>query len=108
MLIRVSDNDEYDDVDMDAFRRALEIASRDPLRAEQLKSKLEDEPWAQVARFAAYVCQCQALGLTPWQSPPCHAHGQASLDLLDELLDAGLSQWEPDPAAALREAKRRK
>jgi len=30
------------------------------------------------------------------------------LDLLDELLDAGLSQWEPDPAAALREAKRRK
>ena len=40
------------DVDRDALERAMEIAQRDPLCAELLRRKLEDEPWREVAEFA--------------------------------------------------------
>ena len=86
---------------MDALKRAMEIASRDPATTQQLKSKLEDEPWVKVAEFAAYHCQNAALQLAPWQSPPCHDDGPESSALLDEMLEAGISQFEPDPAGAL-------
>jgi hypothetical protein len=52
-------------VDRDALERAMQIAQRDPLRAEHLASKLEDEPWIEVAEFAAYCCQIESLSLKP-------------------------------------------
>jgi hypothetical protein len=101
---------EYDEVDMDALRRAMAIAARDPATAAQLKAKLEGEPWTQVAEFAASHCQYAALGLRPWQSPPCTGDDkdEAAAALLDKMLAAGISQWEPDPLKALARAKRRK
>ena len=55
----------------------MEIAQRDPLRAKHLRSKLEDEPWRDVAEFAAYSCQIELLSLKPWQSPPVHEDADA-------------------------------
>jgi hypothetical protein len=50
----------------------MAIASRDPDRADQLKSKLADTPWVKVAQFAAFCCQTDALSLKLWDTPPCY------------------------------------
>ena len=101
-------------VDREALRRAMRMAkASDPARKEQLESKLQDEPWEEVALFAAYCCQCNTLHLKPWQPPPMWAEENrprddhpsagkvAAWELRRRLLKAGLSQWEPDPVAAL-------
>jgi hypothetical protein len=78
-------------------------------------------PWAEVARFAAICCQTRALRLAPYEMAPCQAdrdppgppsrgsgwagsYPQARA-LLDRMLKAGVSQWHPDPLAALEAAK---
>ena len=107
-------------VDRDALERAMQIAQRDPLRAEQLQKKLEDEPWREVAEFAAYCCQIDALSLKPWQDPPVNidedadepnnparVSNTAARKLLRRMLAAGVSRFEPDPLKALAGAKRR-
>jgi hypothetical protein len=106
--------DELSDVDRDALTRAMEITMREPDRAGQLTAKLEDEPWVEVAKFAAYHCQTKFMRLRPWDAAPCHAlmdegggritRNSKAGAVMDRLLDAGLSQWEPDPMAALAEA----
>jgi hypothetical protein len=105
---------EYDDVDMDAFRRAWEIACRDQGRKQQLESMVnggahpgdKSRPWAEVAKFAAYCVQGRALNLKPWETPPCHARAGDGppMELLDRMLEAGISQWEPDSLGALKRA----
>ena len=86
-------------------------------RREQLDWMLNGEqpflpprPWLEVASFAAYSVQGDALRLKLWQSPPCHLsiedgkvrdcdiEGQI---LLRRMVAAGLSTFEPDPIAAL-------
>jgi len=104
-------SEELDEIDMDALRRAMEIAMRDPDRKRQLESKLKGDaypgdkpqPWTEVAQFAAYCVQNRALNLKPWESPPCSAceTDTAALKLLDRMLEAGISEWEPDPLGAL-------
>ncbi len=37
-----------------------------------------DEPWEEVAKFAAYSAQIEGLGLMPWQNPPIYAHSPIS------------------------------
>jgi hypothetical protein len=106
---------EFDEIDMDAFRRAMEIAMRDPARKWQLESMVKGntypgdkpEPWTEVAKFAAHCVQSDALNLKPWESPPCSAckKDTAALKLLDRMLEAGISQWEPDPLGALAKAE---
>jgi hypothetical protein len=98
-----------DQVDRDALERAMQIAQRDPSRAQELQSKLKDEPWNEVAEFAAHVCQYRALHLKPWQSPPCivdeddpDEDDRDAQALLRQMLAAGVSRFEPDPLAALR------
>ena len=55
----------------------MEIARQEPDRREQLDGMLEDrpflpaQPWFEVASFAAYCVQGEALRLKLWQSPPC-------------------------------------
>jgi len=49
-------------------------------RREQLEPKLKDEPWEEVAVFAAYCCQCDALNLKPRQEPPMHASDERPSD----------------------------
>ena len=105
---------DLDAVDRDALERAMQIAQRDPLRKEQLQSKLEDEEWTETATFAAYSCQIESLSLKPWQSPPCQIDEDADepdnaerepdtvgRKLLRQMLRAGVSRYDPDPLAAL-------
>jgi hypothetical protein len=85
-------------------------------RRRQIEDKQRTEPWEEVAIFAAYCCQREALSLKPWQEPPMHAGADRPLDssplmghvaaweLRRRLLAAGLSVFEPDPVRALEKA----
>ena len=105
-------NDDLNAADRRALERAMEIARREPGRAEQLQAMLEDEEWVEVAEFAAYHCQVHALSLKPWQDAPCHAdeddqHPQDrdAQRFLRKMLAAGISRYEPDPMAAFERAR---
>ena len=106
-------HDDLNAVDRDALERAMQIAQRDPLRAEQLQAKLGDEEWRDVAEFAAYSCQIESLSLKPWQDPPCVADEDdldkrdKAAELLRRMLAAAVSRYDPDPLTALAGAKRR-
>ena len=59
-----------------------------------------------------YAEQCKNLRLTPWQEPPCVMGDEPirgtederrSMELRRRLIEAGISQWHPDPLAALAE-----
>jgi hypothetical protein len=94
------DLDELDEKDMDALRRCLELAMQEsPGRAEQVQSMLEDEPWEQVATFAAYVVQANALRLDPWETPPCcgFGHDMKADRLLRKMLAARITAYERIP-----------
>jgi hypothetical protein len=122
MTMLADDDDELmSEADVDALERAMEMARLEPGRGEQLDSKLKDEPWEDVARFAAYCCQCNNLQLQPHQSPPCWIYDlvkiinagddgiigdYAAARLLQRMLNAGLSRYEPDPERALAKAKK--
>ena len=109
--------------DYDALGRAIETCRRkDPATREQIEHKLATELWRETAEFAAYSCQCDTLHLQPWQSPPCWVDDlvadinagddgilgdYAAAKLLRQLLDRGLSRYEPDPVNALKQTKRR-
>jgi hypothetical protein len=67
-------------------------------------------------RTAAYRAQIRALGLKPWQSPPCcfepddegrNRDDLVMINLLRRMLAAGVSRWAHDPLAALEEAEGR-
>jgi hypothetical protein len=123
----LADDDDEDDlhpIDRDALERAIEMtrAIGGP-DAVQIENMLARDPWEQVARFAAYCRQCDNLHLGPHQSPPCWvddmegtlAKGDDGIDgsyaaarLLQRMLDANISIYEPDPIAALERTKRTK
>ena len=110
MLDRTGDGG-FDAVDMAALRAAMAMAEAEPEFAAHLKELLEDRPWWDVALTAVYHFQCKTLNLRPWQTPPGWVgedHSKADQELLNKMLDAGLSQWEPNPLAALARAKRRR
>ena len=103
-----------DEIDKEALARAIELSKAEPERVEQIESMLKDHSWEEVAQFAAHRQQCKNLRLKPSEIPPCHgainlaAPGTdadesflAANRLLQRLLNSGLSQWEPDPEAAL-------
>jgi hypothetical protein len=75
----------------------------------------------EVGSFASYSCQINSLHLRPWQTapmwvidieaplrePPNDQRGNYhAAQLLRQMLDAGLSRYEPDPLAALDAAER--
>jgi hypothetical protein len=95
--------------DRDALHLAMKIAREDPARAGQLDAKLADEPWHEVAEFAATCCQSRALHLKPWEIPPCDildSDGDVEgARLLKRMLAAGVSRFHPDPMAALEQAE---
>ena len=118
------DADDLHPVDRDALERAIAMTrANGGSDAVQIENKLRNEPWEQVARFAAYCRQCDNLHLLPHQSPPCWiddmeavlAAGDdgimgkyAAARLLQRMLAADLSIYEPDPIAALERTKRTK
>jgi hypothetical protein len=97
--------------------RALQTAMKDRERVAQLTAMLDEDGWAEAAKFASYDHQCAALNLKPWERPPCHDYwldgdrvvrDEKGGDLADELTAAGLSVWEPDPQRALAKARQRR
>ena len=108
--------------DHDALVRAIAAAGgEDAGRARQIDAKLADEPWEDVARFAASCAQSRSLGLMPWQGVPFRADlrhldrpfddprgERQAAELLQRLLKLGLSRFEPDPIGAIAEAEQRK
>ena len=101
--------DDYDKVDRDALQRAVNVRYVSVKGKIELLEALAARSRREVAERAAYSCQIKALKLRPWESPPCwgagfHSTPQAA-QLLDRLLAAGLSMWEPDPIAALAKAE---
>jgi hypothetical protein len=123
------DNDEIfcslSPLDRDALTRAIEIVrSRGaPAARQQIENFLQEQPWPEVAKFAAYGCQRRALRLKLWQPVPYYINDiEATLEagddgirgqyqaarLLQRMLDAGLSRYEPDPVAALEAAASRR
>jgi hypothetical protein len=122
----IQTDDDYEPipaVDEEALERAIDIClkHKSPSDQLQMEQKLADDQqdWWDVATFASYSCQVDALRLKPWQKPPCWiddmegilAYGDdgvmglyAAATLLKRLLTAGLSQYEPDPLGALKAA----
>ena len=115
-------NDDLDRIDQAALELAMEMARQEPGRDEQLDSMLEDRPWVDVAAFAAGCCQSRTLGLKPWEIPPCwvvdpdnadntphelkeHDGRRQAAKLRRQMRKFGISQWHPDPLAAIEAAK---
>jgi hypothetical protein len=98
--------------DRAALMQALEICrAESPGREKQIKAKLRDDGWQSTAEFAAAHCQCEALNLEPWQMPPCrgdsaHHPDPAAKKLLEQMLAAGVSRFDPDPLAAIEAARK--
>jgi hypothetical protein len=99
-------------IDRRALKAAMARCRLDREWTVAIAAKLKDESWEEVAAFAAYVCQCRALNLRPWQEPPCVADADDPADrdpdarrLLRRMLKTGVSRYDPDPLAALAKAK---
>jgi hypothetical protein len=102
-----------DPVDLDALQRALDAEGG---RAEQIKHS----GWLYAAEGAAYSQQYKALQLKPWQFTPCwvglddlerfepgdHSRRWEAARLLQKLLDAGLSRYQPPPPRPWRRSRR--
>ena len=103
---------ELSDLDRDALQRcvALTLAEPDKSRVEQVQSMLADRHWLQVAEFCAYHRQMNSLRLEPWQLPPSSGfgHDPKADQMLNKMVAAGLSQYDPDPMSALKAAKQAK
>src|SRR5262245_59077584 len=102
--------------DREALKRAMDIArAGDPLRREQIDSMLRERSRQEVAEFASFHCQVDALRLRPWQCPPSDASDAVSPDtyggrpeevaLLKRMLALGISRYEPDPLTAIAAAE---
>jgi hypothetical protein len=107
------------EIDRDAFERAIAQMRSDSADSRELIDAISAKPgFEQAGETAAYHCQCKALRLKPWQSPPMYAaprldgpdDGSAGWKVAEQLahrlLAAGLSRYEPDPLGALERNER--
>jgi|SoiMethySBSTD1v2_1073268.scaffolds.fasta_scaffold716126_2 hypothetical protein len=108
--------EDFDEVNREVLNRALQLALPEDEQAhkDQIKSMLAEDGWYYASSFAAYGQQCRALGLTPWESPPCHCdednpreRDHNGVRSLKRMLSHGVSRWDPYPVAAI-EATRTK
>jgi hypothetical protein len=90
----------FNEVDRDALNRALQLtlAEEDQSRVEQFNAMLKERGWWSTASFCASHRQSIALGLFPWQSPPCDIdedeigiHDFGGAKLLKRMLSHGVS-----------------
>ena len=81
----------------------------------------DDDAITEDERRAAYSAQMKALGLRPWQSPPCWLSedirpepGPSNLSnypawvVLRTMLRLGIDRYHPDPIRAIAEARARR
>jgi hypothetical protein len=99
-------------IDKEAYELAITIASRDPVERPRIEARFaKGESFREIGRDCAYSCQCDSLGLMPWQLPPSHAGNRSMLneppgnasgrresaELLLRMKRLGISVWHPDP-----------
>ena len=116
---RATSEADLSDVDHAALVKAIEtVRAKGGDRREQIEEKLRGQhgcTWLDTALFASYSAQCEALDLFPGTYPPCWIEGpgdvaadpdnRATFRLLQRMLAAGVSRFDPDPLAALTKAK---
>ncbi|MGX1320508.1 hypothetical protein AB7M17_003961 [Bradyrhizobium sp. USDA 377] len=104
------------DLDRDALTRAIVYArGESEARSRQIDRMFAERPWEDVAKFCAYNSQIRTLHLSPMQDPPMYAglrcgdarYVRANIALLQQMLAAGLSRFEPDVEVALEHSRRR-
>jgi hypothetical protein len=109
-------------VDREALQRAIEmVRAEGPNEMRWIDDHLRTNGFFEAGRLASYHCQYRALQLKPWQFPPIWIDDVSATlkeppdskdrhraaKLLQRLLAAGLSRYEPDPLAALKRAEAR-
>ncbi|MDN3279104.1 hypothetical protein QWJ07_32905 [Frankia sp. RB7] len=115
-----------DATDKDALTRAFDLARRDddPAMRGRIDRWVAERGWEGAAKSCACDCQSAALNLKPWQMPPCSPTIANHLDdalrvpfndpsgrregaeIVRKLRSLGLSDFEPDPLAAIAQAER--
>jgi hypothetical protein len=102
-------------IDRAALELALEetLAEKDQSRVEQVRSMLKGRTRLEVSQFCSFHRQIDALGLRPWELPPClgDMEGPAGRDeqawqLLERMRRAGISRWHPSPLSAVEMAEK--
>jgi hypothetical protein len=101
--------EELSKIDEDALKLALDLCLGDPDGPERIKDKVVEEDWFDAAWSAAYHLQCKNLSLKPWESPPMCAETKRgslpedanALRLLHRMRELGISEFHPDPVAAI-------
>jgi hypothetical protein len=102
------------DIDRNAFTRAIALMQAEDAGShgrELIDALLaKQQSFEETGESAAYYCQCKALRLKPWQSPPIYAaprlDGPVAEQLAHRLRAAGLSKYEPDVLGALERIER--
>jgi hypothetical protein len=107
-------------VDREALQRAIEmVRAEGPNEMRWIDDHLRTNGFFEAGRLASYHCQYRALQLKPWQFPPIWIDDVSATlkeppdskdrhraaKLLQRLLAAGLSRYEPDPLTALERAE---
>jgi hypothetical protein len=107
-------------VDREALQRAIEmVRAEGPNETRWIDDHLRTNGFFETGCLASYHCQYRALQLKPWQFPPIWIDDVSAIlkeppdfkdrhraaKLLQRLLAAGLSRYEPDPLTALERAE---
>jgi hypothetical protein len=107
-----------DDIDKDAFKRAIEMVLQlEPSSSGTITKMLEEKPFTEVGEWASGVCQARTLRLRPWQAAPSSTSNvehprdvygirPAEVGLLRRMLGLGLSRFEPNPLKAIERVER--
>jgi hypothetical protein len=110
--------------DIDAWERAIQMMrdSREAAWANNVDRMLKDHGLEETGKWAAHNAQFVSLRSAPWLTLPSDLHlydldavlaagdderGEYSAAvLLKRMRNAGVSDWDPNPLAALREAEK--
>jgi len=102
-------------IDRAALELALQqtLAEKDQGRVEQVRSMLKGRARLEVMKFCSFHRQIAALGLRPWDAPPCcgdldngNGGDDQALRLLRRMQKAGVSRWHPSPLEAVEAAEK--
>jgi hypothetical protein len=93
-------------LDKEALTYAYEKITKGPDKeaARRLKQMAAEDGWTAAAERAASHLQVDALGLRPWELPPCRARPggkEPESRLLDKLIAQGFSRYTADPTVVL-------
>jgi hypothetical protein len=110
--------DDFNEVDRAALNRAIEMSlvEDDRDHVEHVREMRTNCTWWEVASYCSHHQQFKALGLRPWQDPPCYvdldnieprADQHSAAQLLRRMISHRVSRYAPDPVAAI-EATRTK